>query len=464
MVAGAAALLKQVYPRRSPAELKAMLTNTAQTCLLNRPALFGGELAPITRNGNGEVRVDRALATSAVAYESRGRASLSFGCVAVTARRYVARREVTVRNFGRRDIEHRIKPTIRFANDAANGNVQLLAPNRIRVRAGESEQFEAAPQVNGTTLPGWLLNSGEQGANADLLTVYELDGYLSLSDAADPRNNIHSARQVLPRRAGDVQVPHEIEPGEAKTLRNAGVGSTTVEAYSLIGSSPNQPRGAAGEGDPRPDLRYLGYATFPVSAGVRSANASFNMAFAVNTWERQAHSNSLALFELDLDTNQDGKLDYAVFNYDASLSPQLDDGRNAAFAQNLATGEATSLFFTDQDVQSGNTVLLICGEQIGMDAANFLQPIDVTALAVDDGFSGEVTDVLEGVTLAPLGEQYLGVFAAGGAGATRLLPGGRDKLEVLDVGPSSNNTETGLLLLNRGGAPARNEARALRVE
>ena len=464
MVAGSAALLKQVYPRRSPAELKAMLTNTAETNLLNRPVLFGGGLAPITRIGNGEVRVDRALATSAVAFESRGRASLSFGFVDISTPRFIARREVTVRNFGRRDIEYRIRPTIRFANDAANGNVQLIAPNRIRVRAGDSERFEVALQVNGTTLPDWLLNSGEQGANADLLTVFELDGYVSLSDAADPRNNIHIAWQVLPRRAGDVQAPREIEPGESKTLRNAGVGSTTVEAYSLIGSSPNQPRGAAGEGDPRPDLRYLGFSTFPVSAGVCSDNASFIMAFAINTWERQTHSNSPALFELDLDTNQDGTLDYAVFNFDASLSPELDDGRNTVFAQNLATGDVTAFFFTDHDTQSGNTVLLICGEQIGMNATNFLQPIDVTALAVDNGFTGEVTDVLEGITLSPLGEQYLGVFEAGGAGATRLPPGGRDQLAVLDFGASTNNTETGLLLLNRGGAPARNEARAVRVE
>ena len=369
-----------------------------------------------------------------------------------------------MRNFGRRDIEYRIKPTIRFANDAANGNVHLTAPNRIRVRAGESERFDVALQVNAAMLPDWLMNSGEQGANADLLTVFELDGYVSLSDAAEPRNNVHIAWQFLPRRAGDVQAPREIAPGELKTLRKTGIGSTTVGVYSLIGSSPNQPQGAVGEGDPRPDLRYVGYATYPVSAGVCSDNPSFIMAFAFNTWERQTHSNSPALLEMDLDTNQDGTFDYAIFNFDASLSPQLSDGRNAAFAQDLATGEASAFFFTDHDTQSGNTVLLICGEQIGMDATNFLQPIDVTALAVDNAFTGEVTDVIEGITLSPLGEQYLGVFAAGGAGATRLLPGARDQLEVLDFGATTNNSETGLLLLNRGGAPQRNEARAVRVE
>ena len=463
MVTGSAALLKQAFPKRKPAELKAMLTNTAETNIFNRPPLFGGGLAPITRIGNGEVRVDRALAASAIAYETRGRASLSFGFADVTDDRFVARREVTVHNFGRRDINYQISSSLRFAIDAANGNVKLRAPSHVHVEAGESETFEVELVLNGKTLPDWLMNSGSQGANGDLLTVYEVDGYLSLVDGGNRKNNIHIAWQLLPRKSGDVSAPRQIRPDVQREVRNRGVGTTTVEAYSLIGISPNQPQGGPGDGNPTPDLRYLGYSTFPVDAGACSADASFVMAFAINTWERQTHANAPAIFEIDLDTNQDGIADYAVFDFDASLSGQLSDGRNQTFVQNLTTGATTSFFFVDHDTQSGNTVLLLCGEQIGMNAKNFFQPIDLTALAIDGYFSGNVTDVIDGVTISPLGEQFLGMFEAGGPGATSLAPGGSDKLTVIDFGLTTNNTETGLLLLNRGGAPKRNEARTVIV-
>ena len=60
MVAGSAALLQGAFPSRGPLEIKAVLMNTADTNLMNQPAVFGGPIAPITRIGGGEVRVDRA--------------------------------------------------------------------------------------------------------------------------------------------------------------------------------------------------------------------------------------------------------------------------------------------------------------------------------------------------------------------------------------------------------------------
>ncbi|MDQ2966621.1 MAG: S8 family serine peptidase, partial [Chloroflexota bacterium] len=60
MVSGSAALLRDAFPRRSPSEIKALLMNTAETDIMNSPAVFGGRLAPISRIGGGEVRVDRA--------------------------------------------------------------------------------------------------------------------------------------------------------------------------------------------------------------------------------------------------------------------------------------------------------------------------------------------------------------------------------------------------------------------
>ncbi len=68
MVAGAAALMRQAYPNRSPEKIKAMLMNSAETAVYTNSALLPGELAPITRIGAGELRVNRAIAQTAIAW------------------------------------------------------------------------------------------------------------------------------------------------------------------------------------------------------------------------------------------------------------------------------------------------------------------------------------------------------------------------------------------------------------
>ena len=86
MVSGAAALLIEAYPERAPEQIKAMLMNSAETEIFTNPALLPGELAPISRIGAGELRVDRALELSSVAREREGHsAALSFGFQDVVA-------------------------------------------------------------------------------------------------------------------------------------------------------------------------------------------------------------------------------------------------------------------------------------------------------------------------------------------------------------------------------------------
>ncbi len=68
-----------------------------------------------------------------------------------------------------------------------------------------------------------------------------------------------------------------------------------------------------------------------------------------------------------LDMNQDGIDDYVVLNRDASGLGTISDGRQVTWAVNLATGAATAFFFAEHSTNTGNTVLLICGEQVGIE-------------------------------------------------------------------------------------------------
>jgi hypothetical protein len=369
-----------------------------------------------------------------------------------------------------------VQPTFRYVEDEDNGAVSFQIPDHVMVPALGTIKFPVKLFIDGAKLREWGMDSGGNGANPDALTLYEYDGYLNFDnintddDDAEP---LHMAWHVLPRlsakinsSSNSVKITGEYEgiPAGFVEMSNHGVGNGYIDTYSLIGTSPNIPEGGRGANAPIIDLRYVGVATFPVPAGYCSADESFVMAFAVNTWERQTHAIAPAAFEFDLDVNQDGLFDYAVYNYDLSLSSSLSDGRNVAWVIDLATGDASAYFYTDHGTNSGNTALYFCGEQIGMNAANFFQPIDMQVLAVDTYFTGNVTDYLDGITIAPLGERYLGLMS------NDVAPGATETLAVLDFGAGNDTTETGVLLFLdaargdiRGGAPAWKEAIGIKV-
>lgn len=451
MVTGAAALLKQAYPTRTAAEIKAVLVNTGETDIMNKSTALGGVLAPITRIGGGELRVDRALNSPVAAWEAdTGQPAISLGFKDWSRDNLMNRAGVTVRNYSNSGKTFIIEVNFRYKDDEARGGVTVRAPQQVWVGPNAYASFGVDFHVRTGMLDPWTLNSGAQGGNGDLLTRLEYDGYVTLTNVDVPSETIHLPWQLLPRAVGDVGL--DWQDGLVQ-VQNGGEAGSTIEAYSLIGENGNLPAGGAGENNPTPDLRYVGYATYPVEAGVCSANPSFVMAFAANTFEQQTHANYPFSFEVDIDADQNGTVDYAVFSAEQPSGAQALDGRNLTYVLNKATGRVSANFYTDHQIKSGNTVMFICGEQIGMNAANFFDPMDISVLAVDNYFTGMVTDAIDGITISPMGEQYLALFEQGGIGATFLAPKQDDRLRFVDYGKTTNNTESGLMLLYRNGAP-----------
>jgi hypothetical protein len=199
----------------------------------------------------------------------------------------------------------------------------------------------------------------------------------------------------------------------------------------------------------------VGVTTIPVPAGFCSAEDSFLWIFAVNTWERK-ESLQGTIFEVGLDIDQDGTFDYAVYNFDLSLSTSLSDGRQVTWAEDLTTGDASAFFFVENASNTGNTVLIICAEQIGMTSADLLATNVNMSVEAQDQFHGGPGDSVDGLTVTPLGEQYFGQPAD--------VPGKSNDpgaLEIFDFGPfPGNSPELGVMLFtngdrgtgNRGGA------------
>jgi minor extracellular serine protease Vpr len=480
MVSGAAALLleatggtkatakgrpsgRAVGHGLTPAEVKARLMNNGYTGIINDP--LTGALAPITRIGGGEVRADRALRAPAAAWDNDvPQGGLSFGFVDVADGMVSITKTVRVRNYSNKRLNYLVTPTFRFADDEANGAVSVSAPSRVVVGPGRGTDtlFDVTLTIDGALLRGNFMNSGSQGANPSTLTTNEYDGYLVLDDGTHP---IHLPWHVLPRKAARV-VPSTtaLVPGafpQVIGLDNTGVGTAQNDAYALLATSPRLATGGRGEQQPTPDIRAVGINTFPVPAGFCSGSPSFIWAFAINTWEPQQHLLPVSHLVF-LDTNQDGTDDYVILNRDASGLGTISDGRQLSWAVNLATGAATAFFFAEHSMNTGNTVLLVCGEQIGMNAANLLSTsVNMDVLAQDFYFGGP-SDLVEGLTVTPLGERFYGE-SNDIAGKTNNPAG----LSVYDFGTfPGNSPELGLMLItngdrgagNRGGATKDTEA------
>jgi subtilisin family serine protease len=474
MVAGSAALVLQAYGGSkatakgrpsgnalglglTPLEVKSMLMNNGFRGVVNDP--LTGALAPITRIGGGEVRVDRAVATPAVAWDRDvPTGALGFGFVDVADHFVMLKKTVEIRNLDNKARTYTVTPTFRFADDEATGAVSISAPASVSVKPGQGRNttFEVTLTIDGSKLRGNYMNSGSQGADPVALTINEYDGYLVLDDGKHP---IHLAWHVLPRKAARVTPSTTaIVPGsfpQVIGLNNTGVGTAQNDAYALLAVSPNQPEGPLGGQSPTPDIRAVGINTFPVPAGFCSASPSFLWAFAVNTWERQQHLLPVS-HQIYLDTNQDGTDDYVVLNRDASGLGTITDGRQLAWVVNLATGVSSAFFYAEHSTSTGNTVLYICGEQVGLNGTDMLTTnVDMDVVA-QDFYYGGLGDLVEGLTVTPLGERFYGV-PSDVPGKT----GDPAGLAVYDFGLfPGNSPELGLMLITNGdrGAGARGGA------
>ncbi|MFZ0626667.1 MAG: S8 family serine peptidase, partial [Acidimicrobiia bacterium] len=417
--------------RLSPLELKALLMNNADTDIDVSPFVPD---APITRIGAGEVRVDQAFGAPAVAWvKGNDGAALSFGHVDVTGRTKLTQ-TVELKNYSNQRITYHVDASFRFVDDEANGAVKISAPSKVVLNPGKGKitKFTVTLTIDGSKLRGNYMDSGEDGANGDALTLNEYDGYLTLH-AGDERP-ISIPWQVLPRKAADVRPNTDKFPegGATVQLRNRGVGEAQLDAYALVAVDENLPEGPAGAQSPTPDIRGVGVNTFPVDAGFCGADASFIWAFAFDSWERHAHADFPATMWLDLDIDRDGIPDYAIYNADFAGLGSASDGRTLTWVSEWmdypnTLGASSAYFFTEHATVTGNYVLYICGDQIGLNQDNLFQPVDIQAFAFDFYFGGP-GDEVDPFTISPYGERYLGL-PSGDLGAKE-----SGTMDILDFG------------------------------
>jgi minor extracellular serine protease Vpr len=454
MVAGSAALLLEARPHASPTEIKSRLMNNAETQIFTAPNLLPGELAPATRIGGGEVRVDRALASKTTAWvQDDESAAVSFGYAALTGKAEF-RKTVTVRNFSKVARSYAVSMDFRNPNNPAVAAVHMDLPHVLHVSARGQEDFDVRIKVDPSKLQPWSLNGGSQGGNGQLLTQLELDGHITLSDNKD---TIRVPWHLLPHKAADVDAHDDTvelsHGGGALTLSNHGATSGRVEVFAWTGTSkkiPNSLLPNPGDNFAVINLHYV---------GVRLANSGVGpvVQFGVNTFGARSHPNYPAEFDILIDSHNTGTPDFLVFNLENGGFGAT--GQNVTEVFNLATKKPVGIFFsTDADLNSSNAILTAPLSAVGLTPTS---QFNFAVLAFDNYFTGNLTDSIENMTFSFAQPRFIG----GGIPSAGVPVNGSAVLTVASVpgGDTASPSQAGFLLLYRDAAPNR-DAQAIRVQ
>lgn len=363
MVAGSAALLLQQYPSLLPHEVKARLMNAAETAITTyagAPSAVN-PLAPLSRIGGGEVRVNRSLALTTAAWDaSDPRAvSLSMG-VTRNAGTTTYRKRVLVRNYGNTARTYTITPGFRYANDQASGALTFSAPATISVPGNGSSTFILTATLNANLLPNWAstgVNGGSNGGDASLLDLPEYDGFVTIADGTD---TVRLPWHILPHQAHNAMAPAAAMLGGNASanlpLSNAG-GSVTAagDVFYLTGTSPllpPQPLPIEGSGIAVSDLRAVGVRAVNIGGG------QFGVQFAVNLFNPASHPAYPRRISVFIDADANGTDDFEAWTTENGAT-FAGDGRTVVALRKLTSTSGSVFFFADADLASGNAILTI---------------------------------------------------------------------------------------------------------
>lgn len=439
MIAGAAAILIQAYPDRSPLQIKSMLMNSASTNVFTNAALLPGRLAPITRIGAGEVRVDKALAMKAVAYSKENQsAALSFGAKEVSSFAEYEKKLV-VENLDSRAKTFTIASSFRYADDEASGAVSIQAPRSVRVGANSRETITVKLRVNPLKLPDWSLDGGSLGGRGDLLDANEYDGYLTLTAGTE---KLSVPWHILPRKAaeaGALLAQRSNWSGGIILLANAGLADSEFDVFALTGTSTKYPAAdlpAPGDNFAVVDMRAV---------GVRYLAADDILQFAINTFGRRSHPVYPGGFEVDIDVDQDGVADYAVYNIEQGGFAAT--GVSLVNVANLATGVTAAYAYLDADLNSANAIFTLPLEALGVTPD---VPLTFSAFGYDSYFTGNTTDAILDMTFTPATPRY--AVAGDSSGIVKGYRLGRVDTLAVAGGATASPSQTGFLVMMRRNA------------
>lgn len=324
-VAGALALLRQLHPTWTVAEIKAALMNTATDDLWTGLNKTGTPYTP-TRIGAGRIHVARAAASSVIAYnkEDPGQVSVSFGEVpvvdSVSGVDLTLFKSILVENKSGTPLNYNVSFLSRYQVNPGLTFTLLEADddpitNPITVPAGGT--FEVKVRVD---LDAGALNRARDGT---ISTVggrnyfSEGGGYVEFtSTGSEP--TLRVPVYIAPRPASQMEVLEseiDLPANQVGTFDLTPSGSEVwtsgnlswVYIHSLLSESPDEPWSAGP--NQAADLHYIGASTdYPYWGWDDSA-----VYFGIATYGKWDTPNAVE-FDIFVDVDEDYVEDYVIFN------------------------------------------------------------------------------------------------------------------------------------------------------
>jgi subtilisin family serine protease len=442
-VSGVAALVLQKFPNESPVRIKTRLLNSADLSSMT-PDLEGNLYAtPISRIGAGEVRGAAATGTFRMRSGEKGGGNIALGSLHLSSDVLVSR-EVKLENTSNSAQTITITPYFRDATDASYGAVEVVGTGTFTVPRRSTREVEIQFIIRAANLPAWQLTgaAGFTGGDGTVLNDPELDGYLVAT--ASSGESQHLGWHVLPHRSAKVTSPRSVNlrrnsSATVPLVNSSAIQAGGVQVFSLTGTSPSLPRPAAGDpGSPGSNVALIDL----LSVGVRDFVGDDVIQFAINGNGRRATPLYPAGYEVDIDTNRDGNVDFYV--YQAELGGFAVSGEAVVVVQNAVTNATQIFYYAIADYDSANMVLTAPLSALGLVPG---QSFDFVALAVDNYFSGLITDAIEGMTYTVGSPKFVAANGSNRIDETVVPASGVTNVSVVNTGSTAPTSETGLLLL-----------------
>jgi hypothetical protein len=259
-------------------------------------------LAPVTRMGSGELRIDRAVEAGFWAYCLEDVQPVVALGVIDAWEDIIYQRTIVIHSLEPTPKTLNIKSEFRSRQKHDSGAVTISFDMEGTSFDNEEVQYMTSVNCSSPIVfkvsfyihaalapPNTMTTSGTRGYEPEGLDRHEWDGHILI--ASEDQEIVLPFHMLLRQAAAPILAPGTSLPSTYGlldtnlTITNEGAGIAQIDAFELIYSDVDDPEGDYGNDEVTADIRTIGYRTVPVN----ESGCDYLVEFSFQTWERTRH-------------------------------------------------------------------------------------------------------------------------------------------------------------------------------